>query len=219
MVADRPGFWVNRILSPYFVEAGHLVMEGVPIEVIDRVMVRFGFPVGPIALLDEVGLDVAAKGGVVMREAFGDRLAPAAGIGKMVEAGRLGRKAASGFYLYHEGHKTDPDPKVAELFGIKPLATVDEAQVERRLLYPLLNEAARALAEGVVRSPRDGDIGAIFGIGYPPFRGGPLRTIDAVGASAVATTLQELARAHGERFAPCEALVELAGRGGRFYPD
>lgn len=219
VVADRPGFWVNRILSPYFVEAGHLVMEGVPIELIDRVMVRHGFPVGPISLLDEVGIDVAAKGGVVMREAFGDRLAPAAAIGRMVDAKRLGRKAGSGFYLYHEGHKTDPDPKVYDLLGIKPLATVDEAEVERRLVYPLLNEAARAVGEGVVRSPRDGDIGAIFGIGYPPFRGGPLRTIDALGAPAVVATLEGLARAHGERFAPCEALATLAARGGRFYSD
>lgn len=218
VVADRPGFWVNRILAPYFVEAGHLVLEGVPIDVIDRAMVKYGFPVGPVSLLDEVGIDVAAKGGVVMREAFGDRLAPAETISRMVAAGRLGRKAGSGFYLYHEGHKTDPDPKAYELLGIKPLAGADSASIARRLVYPLLNEAARAFGEGVVRSARDGDIGAIFGIGFPPFRGGPLRTIDALGPAAVVATLEELARAHGDRFAPCEALVDLARAGGRWYP-
>ena len=219
VVADRPGFWVNRILAPYIVEAGHLLMEGVPIETLDRTMVRFGFPVGPIALLDEVGIDVAAKGGVVMREAFGDRLAAAPAIGKMVDARRFGRKVGSGFYLYHQGHKTDPDPKVSELLGIKTLATTDLAQTERRLVYALLNEAARAHAEGVVRSARDGDIGAIFGIGFPPFRGGPLRMIDALGAGAVVTTLEELARTHGPRFAPAAALVSRAATGDRYYPE
>ncbi len=218
VVADRPGFWVNRILAPYFVEAGHLVLEGIPIDVIDQAMVKYGFPVGPLALLDEVGVDVAAKGGVVMREAFGDRLAPAATIDRMVAAGRLGRKAGSGFYLYHQGHKTDPDPKVYELFGVKPLAGADPAAVTRRLVFPLLNEAARAFGEGVVRSARDGDIGAIFGIGYPPFRGGPLRTIDTLGAAAVVAVLEEQVRLHGGRFAPCDALLARAQTGERYYP-
>ncbi len=218
VVADRPGFWVNRILAPYFVEAGHLVVEGVPIEVIDRTMVKFGMPVGPIALLDEVGIDVAAKGGAVMREAFGDRLTPAPAIAKLVEVTRLGRKVGTGFYLYHDGHKTDPDPRVYQLLGIKPLANTDTAEVEKRLIYPLLNEAARAAAEGVIRSPRDGDIGAIFGIGFPPFLGGPLRLIDSLGAAVVVATLEALAGAHGPRFAPCEALVEMARTGGTFYP-
>jgi 3-hydroxyacyl-CoA dehydrogenase/enoyl-CoA hydratase/3-hydroxybutyryl-CoA epimerase len=219
VVADSPGFWVNRILAPYFVEAGHLLMEGIPIETIDRTMLDFGFPVGPIALLDEVGIDVAAKAGGVMQEQFGDRLAPAAAIAGMVEAKRLGRKTGSGFYLYHDGHKTDPDPRVYQQLGVKPLATVDRAEVERRLVYPLLNEAARALAEAVVRSPRDGDIGAVFGIGYPPFRGGPLRTIDAIGPASLVAELDRLAQTVGERFAPAESLRELAARDGRYYPD
>lgn len=219
VVADTPGFWVNRILSPYFVEAGHLVMEGVPVEVIDRIMVRYGFPVGPVALLDEVGIDVAAKGGVVMREAFGDRLAPAAAIGRMVDAKRFGRKAGKGFYRYDDGKKTDPDSEMYRLLGVAPLASVDEEEVRKRLVYPLLNEAARAFGEGVVRSPRDGDIGAIFGIGYPPFLGGPLRTIDALGPAQVVETLEGLASRHGPRFAPADTLVELALAGGRYYSD
>lgn len=217
VVADRPGFWVNRILSPYFIEAGYLMSEGVSFETIDRVMVRYGFPVGPVTLLDEVGLDVAAKGAVVMREAFGARLDASPAISAMVEAGRVGRKAGSGFYLYEDGRKGAADPKAYQILGVSPLATADESAIERRLVYPLLNEAARAEAEGVVRSPRDGDIGAIFGIGFPPFRGGPLRTIDALGAANVVATLEELAQAHGERFAPAEALVERAREGTPYY--
>jgi 3-hydroxyacyl-CoA dehydrogenase/enoyl-CoA hydratase/3-hydroxybutyryl-CoA epimerase len=208
VVADHPGFWVNRILAPYLGEAGRLLIEGVPIEVIDRTMTDFGFPVGPIGLLDEVGLDVAAHAAGVMREAFGDRMAPAESIGAMVAAGRLGRKAGRGFYLYHDGHKTDPDTAAYQVMGVKPLAEVDAGMVERRLVYALLNEAARARGELVVRSNRDGDIGAIFGIGFPPFRGGPLRMIENLGPTAVADTLAELATRFGPRFTPAEVLRE-----------
>jgi 3-hydroxyacyl-CoA dehydrogenase/enoyl-CoA hydratase/3-hydroxybutyryl-CoA epimerase len=219
VVADRPGFWVNRILSPYLGEAGRLLTEGVPIEVLDRVMVRFGFPVGPVTLLDEVGLDVAAKAAAVMQQAFGERMAPAPALARLVEAGRLGRKAGKGFFSYRKGKKEEPDPQVYELLGVKPLAAVDEGEVEQRLLYPLLNEAAAATAEGVVRRPRDGDVGAVFGIGFPPFRGGPLRLIDALGAPAVVATLEELARAHGPRFTPAAALVERAAGGAPYYGE
>jgi 3-hydroxyacyl-CoA dehydrogenase/enoyl-CoA hydratase/3-hydroxybutyryl-CoA epimerase len=207
VVADRPGFWVNRILAPYFVEAGRLLTEGVPVDVIDRAMTEFGFPVGPVALLDEVGIDVAAHAAVVMREAFGDRMAPAESIGAMVAAGRIGRKAGRGFYLYHDGHKTDPDPAAYEVMGVKPLADVDREMVQRRLVYALLNEAARARGEAVVRSNRDGDIGAIFGIGFPPFRGGPLRMIENLGPAAVADTLADLATRFGPRFTPADVLL------------
>ena len=219
VVADRPGFWVNRILSPYINEAGLLLSEGVPIEAIDTAMTRFGFPVGPIALLDEVGIDVGQKAGGVMQAAFGERMNPAPGMGKMVEAGRLGRKSGRGFYLYHDGHKTDPDPAAYKLLGVTPLASVDSGDIERRLVYIMLNEAAMAAAEGVVRSPRDGDVGAIFGIGYPPFRGGPLRYIDMLGATRVVQTLEGLAAAHGPRFTPAAGLIDMARQGKRFHPD
>lgn len=219
VVQDRPGFWVNRILSPYLNEAGLLLAEGTPIEVIDRAMTRFGFPVGPIALLDEVGIDVAVKASGVMHAAFGERMTPGPGIAKMVEAGRLGRKAGKGFYAYHDGHKTDPDPEAYRLLGVHPLASVDKAEVERRLVYIMLNEAALAAAEGVVRSARDADIGAIFGIGYPPFRGGPLRYMDTLGAAEVVRTLEGLALAHGPRFTPAPVLREIARTGERFHSD
>ena len=219
VVQDRPGFWVNRILSPYLNEAGLLLAEGTPIEIIDRIMTGFGFPVGPIALLDEVGIDVAVKASGVMHTAFGDRMTPGPGIKTMVDAGRLGRKAGKGFYAYHDGHKTDPDPEAYRLLGVRPLATVDKAEVERRLVYIMLNEAALAASEGVIRSARDGDIGAIFGIGYPPFRGGPLRYIDTLGADTVVRTLEALVLAYGPRFTPAPVLVECARTGETFHSE
>jgi 3-hydroxyacyl-CoA dehydrogenase/enoyl-CoA hydratase/3-hydroxybutyryl-CoA epimerase len=217
VVADRPGFWVNRILSPYLNEAGHLLQEGVPIELIDSTMPRFGFPVGPVALLDEVGLDVAEKAGNVMHEAFGERMKPAGALGRMLGATRLGRKNGRGFYRYKEGHKAGVDKSVYALLGVRP-ADADASLVQRRLVYAMLNEAAMACAENVVRSARDADIGAIFGIGFPAFRGGPLRMIDDVGAGRVVETLYQLQEQYGERFRPAPSLLEMSRRSGRYYP-
>jgi 3-hydroxyacyl-CoA dehydrogenase / enoyl-CoA hydratase / 3-hydroxybutyryl-CoA epimerase len=218
VVADRPGFWVNRILSPYLNEAGHLLQEGVPIELIDRSMTEFGFPVGPVALLDEIGLDVAQKAGSVMHEAFGDRMKPSGTLPRMLGATRLGRKNGRGFYHYKQSHKSGIDRSVYPLLGVRPS---DEAQadlVERRLVYSMLNEAAMAFADGVVRSPRDADIGAIFGIGFPAFRGGPLRMIDDLGPSRVVETLYQLQEQSGERFRPAPSLLDMARASRRYYP-
>jgi len=217
VVADRPGFWVNRILSPYLNEAGHLLQEGVPIELIDRTMTKFGFPVGPVALLDEVGLDVAEKAGGVMHEAFGERMKPAGALSRMLGGTRLGRKNGKGFYKYREGHKAGVDKTVYPLLGVRP-GDADPELVERRLVYAMLNEAAMACAENVVRSPRDADIGAIFGIGFPAFRGGPLRMVDDLGAGKVVETLYHLQEQYGERFRPAPALLEMSRRSGRYYP-
>ena len=218
VVADRPGFWVNRILSPYLNEAGYLLQEGVGIELIDRTMTAFGFPVGPVALLDEVGLDVAQKAGSVMHEAFGDRMKPAAVLPRMLGATRLGRKNGRGFYVYKAGHKAGVDKSVYQLLGVHPGEDVHEDLVERRLVYSMLNEAALACADRVVRSPRDADIGAIFGIGFPAFRGGPLRMIDDVGAARAVEVLYQLQEQFGERFRPAPSLLEMARSGGRYYP-
>jgi 3-hydroxyacyl-CoA dehydrogenase/enoyl-CoA hydratase/3-hydroxybutyryl-CoA epimerase len=218
VVADRPGFWVNRILSPYLNEAGHLLQEGVPIELIDRVMTAFGFPVGPVALLDEVGLDVAQKAGSVMHEAFGDRMKPAGTLARLLGATRLGRKNGRGFYRYNKGHKTGVDKSVYPLLGVHPSDEGDADLVERRLVYSMLNEAAMGFADRVVRSPRDGDIGAIFGIGFPAFRGGPLRMIDDVGPARVVEGLYQLQEQFGERFRPAQSLLDMARSSGRYYP-
>jgi 3-hydroxyacyl-CoA dehydrogenase/enoyl-CoA hydratase/3-hydroxybutyryl-CoA epimerase len=219
VVADHPGFWVNRILSPYLNEAGILLSEGTPIELIDRTMTAWGFPVGPVALLDEVGLDVAQKASAVMYETFGDRMRPSDALAHMLGAARLGRKTGSGFYRYRRGHKSGPDETVYQLLGVRRLESVDATWVERRLVYALLNEAAMASSDGVVRSSRDGDVGALFGFGFPAFRGGPLRVIDDLGASRVVDALGELRDRYGERFAPAPALVEMATRSTRYYPS
>ena len=220
VVRDRPGFFVNRILSPYIAEAGHLLAEGVPVEVIDRAMTKWGFPVGPVTLLDEVGLDVAAKAGGVMHEAFGDRLAPAINLAALVSDGRLGRKNGRGFFRYRGGKKAGVDPAAYRVLGVTPSdQPANAAPAAERLAFAMLNEAVRALEEDVVRQPRDGDVGALFGIGFPAFRGGPFRTLDALGAATAVATLERLAATHGDRFLPAALLVEQAGRGDRFYPN
>jgi 3-hydroxyacyl-CoA dehydrogenase/enoyl-CoA hydratase/3-hydroxybutyryl-CoA epimerase len=220
VVQDRPGFFVNRILSPYINEACHLLVEGVPIEVVDRAMTAWGFPVGPITLLDEVGLDVAAKAGGIMQEAFGERYAQALDFKTLVADKRLGRKNGRGFFTYRDGKKAGVDPTAYRVLGLSPgEAPVDEGAVAERLAFAMLNEAARALEEGVVRQPRDGDVGALFGIGFPAFRGGPFRTLDALGARTAVDVLGRLASGHGDRFLPAASLVEQADHGGRFYPS
>jgi 3-hydroxyacyl-CoA dehydrogenase/enoyl-CoA hydratase/3-hydroxybutyryl-CoA epimerase len=218
VVNDRPGFWVNRILSPYLNEAGLMVAEGVPIERIDRTATAWGFPVGPIALLDEIGLDVAHKAAETMRAAFGERMKGGNTLDRMLAAGRLGRKNGRGFYRYRKGRKAGPDGAVHGVLGTRPAEDVAGELIERRLVYAMLNEAAMACAESVIRSARDGDIGAIYGIGFPPFRGGPLRLIDDLGASRVVSTLHELEDQFGERFRPAPALAEMARQGARYYP-
>lgn len=218
VVRDRPGFWVNRILAPYMNEAGRLLAEGVSVDTIDRAMTRFGFPVGPITLLDEVGLDVADKASSVLHEAFGDRLQPMPGLARMIEDGRLGRKTGRGFFRYEHGKKGQVDETAYEIIGAVAGSSVPREDVPTRLVHAMLNEAARALDEGVARSARDGDIGAVFGIGFPPFRGGPLRYLDTLGAGSAVAALEELAGKYGDRFAPAPALVRMAQHGDRFYP-
>jgi 3-hydroxyacyl-CoA dehydrogenase / enoyl-CoA hydratase / 3-hydroxybutyryl-CoA epimerase len=218
VVADHPGFWVNRILSPYLNEAAIMIAEGVPIEVIDQTMTRWGFPVGPVALLDEVGLDVAQKAGSVMHAAFGDRLRPPETLARLIADGRQGRKNGRGFYRYHDGHKAGVDDSVYSLIGVRPVENADPGVIERRLVFAMLNESAMALEDGVVRTPRDGDIGALFGIGFPAFRGGPLRMIDDLTATKVVETLRDLEDVHGSRFSPAGGLIGTILHGGRYYP-
>lgn len=218
VVRDSPGFWVNRILAPYLNEAGRMIKEGVRVESIDRAMRGFGFPVGPVALLDEVGLDVALKASVVLHEAFGERLRPVDVLGRLTQEGRLGRKSGRGFYKYG-GRKKVVDPKALEILGAGSEPDVPVDDIRRRLIYSMLNEAVRALDEGVVRSARDGDIGAVFGIGFPPFRGGPLRYLDALGADHAVSVLAELSAQYGDRFAPAGRLEEMARSGQTFYQD
>jgi 3-hydroxyacyl-CoA dehydrogenase/enoyl-CoA hydratase/3-hydroxybutyryl-CoA epimerase len=219
VVNDSPGFFVNRILAPYINEAARMLDEGVAIGAIDRALLDFGFPVGPITLLDEVGLDIAAKSGAIMAKAFGSRLQPPESFARMLAAGRLGRKAKKGFYLYDaKGRKGAADESVYAFLPATLRTELPRDEISRRCTLSMVNEAARCVEENIVRAPRDGDVGAVFGIGFPPFRGGPLRYVDAVGPAEIVRHLGELEAKHPGRFAPCALLAKMAREGLRFYP-
>jgi len=229
VVTDGPGFYTTRILAAYMNEAGRLLDEGVAVDTVDRALVDFGFPVGPITLMDEVGLDVAGKVGLTMAEAFGARMMPGAGVRRVVESGRTGRKGRSGFYLYDaNGKKGGVDPSVYTLmhegerdaaprsFG-PVLAAYESDEIANRCVLAMVNEAARCLQEGILRSARDGDIGAVFGLGFPPFRGGPFRYVDACGVDDVLGRLDTLDGRFPDRFKPAERLVQMAHSRTRFH--
>jgi 3-hydroxyacyl-CoA dehydrogenase/enoyl-CoA hydratase/3-hydroxybutyryl-CoA epimerase len=218
VVKDAPGFLVNRILMPYLNEAAHLYDEGLEASAIDDVMTAFGMPVGPLALLDDIGLDVAQKVGRILAGAFPQRMEPAPLFERLHETGRTGRKGGRGFYLYEEGDRKAADSSLrTELEGAVATAPDFSSQeIERRLIYPMIDEAARCLAEGVVATPEDVDLAMIAGTGFPPFRGGLLHHADIVGVEGVVTALERLASAGAARLAPSAALRETAARGG-FY--
>ena len=220
VVNDGPGFYTTRTLGAYMNEAGILLQEGATIECIDEALVDFGFPVGPITLLDEVGIDVGGKVGRVLFDAFGARMTPAEGMRRVVEEGRTGRKGRRGFFLYDgNGKKGNVDVSVYDAFGgRRAQSAVDEDEIVRRCVLSLVNEAAHCLGEGILRSPRDGDVGAVFGIGFPPFRGGPFRYVDASGAAAIVRQLEALHARFAPRFEPAPLLVEMASGNRRFYP-
>ena len=218
VVKDKAGFYVNRILAPYMNEAAILLLEGCSIEALDKAMVKFGFPVGPMQLLDEVGIDVGSKIGPILQAELGERFAPPEAFSKLIDDGRLGKKAKKGFYQYNtKSKKKLVDESVYSLLGLQASNTaVTDAQAER-CVYMMLNEAARCLDEEIVRNARDGDIGAIFGIGFPPFLGGPFQYMDKIGAATVVSKLTQWQAEFGERFAPCDALVKMAEQGGKYY--
>lgn len=218
VVKDGAGFYVNRILAPYMNEAARLVLDGEPIERVDQALVQFGFPVGPMKLMDEVGIDVAAKVAPILANELGERFRAPTAFEKLIEDNRKGKKNQKGFYTY-QGKKAGKlvDESVYPLLGISPSAKLDDAEMAQRTVLLMLNEAAYCLAEGVIRSARDGDIGAIFGIGFPPFRGGPFRYMDALGIETVVQRLQQYQKTFGERYTPAPILVKMAANNERFY--
>ena len=217
-VGDGPGFYVNRILGPYMAEAAWLLAEGAAIEDLDGALTGYGFPVGPIALLDEVGIDVGEKVSKILHAAFGERMRPPEALHAVVAAGRLGRKSGKGFYTYDGGKKRVDETVYDLLPGGRRRRRLARPEMAERLSLALCNEAARALGDGIVRSARDGDVGAVFGIGFPPFRGGPFRALDAMGAAAAVDALSRLRDRHGPCFEPAPLLLDLARGGGRFHP-
>jgi 3-hydroxyacyl-CoA dehydrogenase / enoyl-CoA hydratase / 3-hydroxybutyryl-CoA epimerase len=220
VVGDGPGFVVNRILGPYLNEAGHLLAEGAPIEAIDGAATAFGLPMGPLRLVDEVGVDIARHAGSILHEAFGDRLEPSAPLVAMGETGRLGAKGESGFYRYEKGRAQGPDPDVyAMLAPAVPAERTEilEGDIRARLLLQMINEAARILDEGIAASAADVDLAMIMGTGFPPFRGGLLRFADEVHPRVLVQRLREYQADVGARFAPAEPLLALAEDDRTFY--
>ncbi|XPF95875.1 fatty acid oxidation complex subunit alpha FadJ [Colwellia sp. RE-S-Sl-9] len=211
VVADKAGFYVNRILAPYVNEAAFMLLEGEAIETIDKALVSFGFPVGPLQLLDEVGIDVGSKISPILYNELGDRFATPPAFDKLIDDGRLGKKSNKGFYSY--GKKVtgkQADESIYALLGVVKNAKLSNETISQRAVFLMLNEAARCLDEGIIRSTRDGDIGAIFGIGFPPFLGGPFQYINKIGANYIVEKLKFWAQEYGERYTPCEALIKMA---------
>jgi 3-hydroxyacyl-CoA dehydrogenase/enoyl-CoA hydratase/3-hydroxybutyryl-CoA epimerase len=219
VVKDSPGFVVNRILGPYLNEAIHLLMEGVRPSEMDAIIEKFGMPMGPCALLDEVGLDVASKVSQVLYGAFGDRMKPPATMSQVVEQKRLGKKVGKGIYIHEQGERKE-DSSLLEVFGSKSRASdLTDEVIQRRLIYLMINEAARCVEEGLVRQVSDIDVGMIFGTGFAPFRGGLLKYADSLGAESILSDLDVFVRKYGNRFQPSKLLQDLSVTKKKFYDE
>ncbi|MET1254375.1 fatty acid oxidation complex subunit alpha FadJ [Aliikangiella maris] len=230
VVNDGAGFYTSRILAPFINEAGYLLVDGVAIDQIDNALQNAGFPVGPLTLLDEVGIDVGSKIAPILVEKLGQRFAPPEVFSKLIDDNRKGKKNNRGFYQYQS---TSPilkwvsrqsnkqvDSSVYPLLGINVNRlnhSIDEQEIAQRCLLQMVNEAVYCLQENIINSPRDGDIGAIFGLGFPPFLGGPFRYVDSQGAGKIVEQLRLLQNCLGDRFKPAEQLVKMAENNETFY--
>lgn len=228
VVKDGPGFYTSRILGPFMNEALLMLEEGGDILQIDREVRKFGYPVGPITLYDEVGIDIAAHvltGDVnkYYRETREGAKSGGEGIIRMYQAGYSGRKNKKGFYQYdaRTGKKIHGkiDADVYNFFGGPSRQLLDAEFIRQRCAFAMINEAAYCLQEGIISSPLDGDVGAIFGLGFPPFRGGPFRYLDTLGADKAVSILEGLAAKTTARFKPAQILYDYAKSGKRFYND
>ncbi len=215
VVNDGPGFLVNRLLLPYMVEAVSLLEEGHSLLNLDRIMRQFGMPMGPMELFDEVGIDVAHKVAKILQASMGDRMAESDLLDKLVAAKRLGKKTSIGFYKYDDNKKVF-DPEVEKLIALKNKTILSDDDIQKRMVFPMINEAARCLTDEIVSTPRDVDLGMIFGTGFAPFRGGLLKYADSIGLAAVLKGLTDFEKRFGARFKPSGALNEFEKSGG-FY--
>lgn len=224
VVSDGPGFYTSRILAPYMDEAARLLGEGVPIAGIDRLMTKVGFPLGPFRLLDEVGLDIGVEISEILQEGFGDRMEPNPLLESMVDAGRIGKKSGLGFYTYERDGEDwkridEVDDSVYAVVGIDPGDDVPDDAVDRMLLR-MVNEALFAYGDGILATASDGDIGAVFGLGFPAHLGGPFHYVEHQrGIEATLETLEGFSSMYGPRFRPAPVLVEAARSGEGFASD
>lgn len=219
IVKDGPGFLVNRILMPFINESVYLLEEGVSIDDLDNACCNFGMPMGPCRLMDEVGLDVLVKVGKIMVSSLGERAKPASISAKVVEEKFLGKKNGKGFYLYdQDGKVIGKNPDVVKFLPSASERSMDETLIQMRVFLPMINEAATILDEGIVSSPADVDLALIFGIGFPPFRGGLLRYADHEGLDRILTAIQKFADSvSAERYRPSSLLKKLVAEKKKFY--
>lgn len=219
IVKDSPGFYTTRALAFFMAEAAMILEEGSRIEDIDNALTSFGFPVGPITLMDEVGIDVGAHVLETMKNAFSDRLQVPKGLDGIQDSGRLGRKNSKGFYEYHNGKKGAPDESVYSLISGWKDQAMDEDEIVDRCALVFINESVRCLEEGILANAYDGDVGAVFGLGFPPFWGGPFKYIDHIGAKVIVDRLAGLADKYGKRFEPAALLKQHAEESRKFFPE
>jgi 3-hydroxyacyl-CoA dehydrogenase/enoyl-CoA hydratase/3-hydroxybutyryl-CoA epimerase len=218
VVRDGPGFLVNRLLMAYMNEALFLLKEGTPVEIADRAMKRFGMPMGPFELLDQVGIDVATKVSAILGEAFSDRIRPPRILEAAYADKRLGKKNGRGFYRWNGEKRGRPDPTFYALVNDRGGRIAPEAEAVDRMILPMVNEAALCLGEGIARTPADVDLAMVMGTGFPPFRGGLLRYADSLTLAEVVQRMDRLSATHGPRFRPVPLLRELARSSRTFLP-
>ena len=224
VVNDGPGFYTTRILAPFMNEALMLLEEGISIEELDSHMKQFGFPVGPAALFDEVGIDVAAHITEVLSDLFGERgVDPSRKPTELFEDGFKGKKNRKGFYNYESNKgktkKKDPNKEIYRYFGGPDRKSMDRETVQQRMVLTMVNEAAWCLQEEILNNPTDGDLGAVLGLGFPPFLGGPFRFIDREGAGTIVDNLRKFEQKHGPRFTPAGILEDYAQSSKKFHRD
>lgn len=222
VVKDGPGFLVNRLLLPYMAEAAFLLQEGMDIKKVDDAYVKeFGMPMGPFALMDEVGLDVCLKVLKIFKKAFGDRIEIASCMDGLEKSGRLGKKNGKGFYTYSDdGKRLDVDESVYSALGLKaPTSPLTSKECIERGVFAMVNECSRALIEDrIVETPHEVDLAMIMGTGFPPFRGGLLKYADSVGLTYIETQLAEYAvQRNAARLRPANPLKDLAKANKKFY--
>ncbi len=219
VVKDSPGFLVNRVLMPYLMEAVTLFETGASAVQIDQVMLDFGMPMGPLRLLDEVGIDVAFHVATHVSAAFSDRMHVPEALRLLLQANHLGRKTGSGFYVHHAHGGSEVNGEIMHLVTTKQARRMERQDLQERMALALVNEAARCLEEGIVSEPQDVDFAMIMGTGFAPFRGGPLRYADSLEISHLVMSLTHLAEDVHPRFTACALLQDMAKTGKRFYMD